>query len=98
SRMAFQVRVRINRNEIRVLSVAYSTFTFHEFEIEKVHFIELICICLGLIFLSDPKRLRVIFGQNELQDDQTFKSCDIEHLSLLMIVLQVPGGGEGMTL
>uniref|UniRef100_A0A672L7C9 Ubiquitin-like domain-containing protein n=1 Tax=Sinocyclocheilus grahami TaxID=75366 RepID=A0A672L7C9_SINGR len=87
SRMAFQVRVRVNKNEVKVLSVASSSEEFEQF-----------CVCLGLIFLSDPERLRVVFGQTELEDDQTFESCDIEHLSLLMMVPKMPCEGEGMTL
>lgn len=125
--MAFQVRIRINKNRIDELSVASSreefekftirdlkrkalslfpkvdgrlklssAFTFHEFEIENVHFIELIC----LFFLSDVKpdvnHLIVLLYGNELEDHQTFKSCNIEHLSLLIIVQKCLGGG-GMT-
>lgn len=34
----------------------------------------------------------MIFGQNELNDDETFESCNIEHLSVLVVVLRMPGG------
>uniref|UniRef100_A0A673FQV6 Ubiquitin-like domain-containing protein n=1 Tax=Sinocyclocheilus rhinocerous TaxID=307959 RepID=A0A673FQV6_9TELE len=86
--MAFQVRVRVNKNEVKVLSVASSSEEFEQCTIRELK-------RRALSFfpsVNDPDRLRVIFGPNELEDSQTFESCDIEHLSVLIIVLQVPGG------
>lgn len=34
----------------------------------------------------------MIFGQDEPEDDKTFASCNIEHLSVLVVVLIMPGG------
>uniref|UniRef100_A0A8C2AWK8 Ubiquitin-like domain-containing protein n=1 Tax=Cyprinus carpio TaxID=7962 RepID=A0A8C2AWK8_CYPCA len=86
--MAFQVRVRINKNEIKVLSVATSSDEFEEFTIAKLKE-KALSLFPGV---KDPNRLRVIFGQIELEDDQTFKSCSIQHLSVLVVVLLMPGG------
>ncbi|KAI7807739.1 putative polyubiquitin-A-like [Triplophysa rosa] len=88
ARMAFQVRIRINKNAIKILSVATSSDEFEKFTIgmlkEKA---------LNLFpGVDDPGALRVIFGQNEPEDDETFESCNIEHLSVLVVVLIMPGG------
>lgn len=87
--MAFQVRIRINKNTVKVFSVAASSEEFENFTIGQLK-----TEMLTQNFfpgVNDPERLRVIFGPNELEDSQTFKSCDIEHLSLLIIVLRLPG-------
>ncbi|KAK7117961.1 hypothetical protein R3I94_023245 [Phoxinus phoxinus] len=86
--MAFQVRVRKNKNTIEVLSVASSSEEFEKFTIGKLKE-KALSLFPGV---DDPEDLRVIFGQNELEDDQTFESCNIEHLSLLVVVLRMPGG------
>ncbi|XDV53645.1 hypothetical protein PO909_022093 [Leuciscus waleckii] len=91
--MAFQVRIRINRNVIKVLSVASSTDEFNNTTIGKIKE-KALTYFPGV---TDPRRLRVIFGQNEPKDNQTLLSCNIEHLSLLIIVL-LTLGGEGMAL
>ncbi len=121
--MAFQVRVRVNKNEIKVLSVASSSEEFEKFTIKELKekalsffpsvdgrftFVSILTIetnqvnniynvfsvIFRVLLLSDPDRLRVIFGERELEDSQTLDSCDIEHLSVLIIVLQVPGGAR----
>ncbi|XP_048036036.1 uncharacterized protein LOC125261523 isoform X2 [Megalobrama amblycephala] len=86
--MASRVRIRINKNTIKVLSVASSSEEF-----ERLTIRDLKRKALSLFpGVNDPNRLRVIFGQNELEDDQTFQSYNIEHLSLLVIVLRLPEG------
>lgn len=87
--MAFQVLIMMNKNNIKVLSVASSSEEFEQFTIRDLK-------RRALSFfpgVNDPERLRVIFVQSELEDSQTFESCGIEHLSLLIIVLRMLGGG-----
>ncbi|KAK7117960.1 hypothetical protein R3I94_023244 [Phoxinus phoxinus] len=88
--MAFQVRVRINKNTINVLSVASSSEEFEKFTIGKLKE-KALSLFPGV---NDPERLRVIFGESELKDEQTFENCEIEHLSVLVVVLLMPGGRE----
>ncbi|KAK2907369.1 hypothetical protein Q8A67_006354 [Cirrhinus molitorella] len=87
--MAFQVRIRINRNRVDVLSVASSSHEFEQFTIGELKK-KALRMFPGV---DDPTRLKVIFGQDELEDYQTFESCSIQHLSVLVILLRFPGGG-----
>ncbi|XDV53609.1 hypothetical protein PO909_022064 [Leuciscus waleckii] len=94
--MAFQVQIRINKNTIKPFGVASSSEEFEKFTIG-----ELKERALGLFpgVNGNFKLSFAIFTFNEgdLEDNQTFKSCGIEHLSLLVVVLRMPGGG-GMKL
>uniref|UniRef100_A0A671PKI3 Ubiquitin-like domain-containing protein n=1 Tax=Sinocyclocheilus anshuiensis TaxID=1608454 RepID=A0A671PKI3_9TELE len=88
-----QVRVKINKNTIKILTVASSNEEF-----KKSTIIDLKRKALSLFpGVNDTGELRVIFGKNELEDDKTFESCNIENLSLLVVVLRMPGG-KSMTL
>uniref|UniRef100_A0A8C1DMS7 Uncharacterized protein n=1 Tax=Cyprinus carpio TaxID=7962 RepID=A0A8C1DMS7_CYPCA len=89
--MAFQVRVRVNKNEIKVLSVASSSEEFEQFTIgglkeRALSFFPSVNGRFKFVYI----RLNIDTGI--LEDSQTFESCNIEHLSVLIIVLQVPGG------
>uniref|UniRef100_A0A673MVF8 Ubiquitin-like domain-containing protein n=1 Tax=Sinocyclocheilus rhinocerous TaxID=307959 RepID=A0A673MVF8_9TELE len=53
---------------------------------------ELFIICYNVCLLSDPDDLRVIFGQDPLEDDRTLGFYKIKHLSVLLFVVKMPGG------
>lgn len=50
---------------------------------------------INVFLLSDPDRLRVVFGTCPLEDHRTLGFYNIKHLSVLFIVLKMPGGGGG---
>ncbi|TRZ03621.1 hypothetical protein DNTS_032847 [Danionella cerebrum] len=80
----------MNKNDIKTLSVASSSDEFEQFTIGKLKERAL----AHFPGVPDPERLRVIFGTEELEDDGTFESYNIEHGSLLVFVLQLDGGRD----
>ncbi|XP_067292727.1 uncharacterized protein [Pseudorasbora parva] len=42
---------------------------------------------------DNPNDIRVIFGKDPLEDKKTLESYGIRHLSLLLFVMKMPGGG-----
>ncbi len=46
-----------------------------------------------VFLLSDPDDVRVIFGTDPLEDDRTLAYYRMKHLSVLIIVMKMPGGG-----
>ncbi|XP_057183902.1 E3 ubiquitin-protein ligase RNF19B-like [Triplophysa rosa] len=88
--MAFQVRVKLNRTTIKTLSVATSEEEFlrtttKDLKEKALH------IFPGV---SDVNRLRMFFGQLNLEDDKTLEFYKIKHFSVVHIVLKMPGKPE----
>lgn len=50
---------------------------------------------INVCLLSDLDLLRVIFGRDPLEDHQTLEFYNIKHLSLLLFLMRMPGGGGG---
>ncbi|KAL6486781.1 hypothetical protein MHYP_G00034070 [Metynnis hypsauchen] len=41
-----------------------------------------------------PDMIRMVFGTESLEDDRTLGSYHIKHLSVIVAVMRMPGGGE----
>uniref|UniRef100_A0A672L9C6 Ubiquitin-like domain-containing protein n=1 Tax=Sinocyclocheilus grahami TaxID=75366 RepID=A0A672L9C6_SINGR len=92
AKMVFQVLICFNKNN-KPLLVAEDETTFQNttiLDLKKK---------LKIKIPGAPGRLnsndvRVIFGKYPLEDNRTLSHYNIKHLSLLLIVLKMPGGGR----
>ncbi|XP_016115531.1 ubiquitin-like [Sinocyclocheilus grahami] len=85
--MVFQVLICFNKNN-KPLLVAEDETTFQNttiLDLKKK-------LKIKIPGAPDPDDVRVIFGKYPLEDNRTLSHYNIKHLSLLLIVLKMPGG------
>ncbi|XP_057185467.1 uncharacterized protein LOC130551667 isoform X2 [Triplophysa rosa] len=88
--MNFQVLINFSDKRNKALTVATS-----EEEFKKTTVLELKKIFCSLCPQSpEPSDIRVVFGRDLLEDNQTLAYYKVKHLSVLFFVLKMPGGGE----
>ncbi|ROL41861.1 hypothetical protein DPX16_3489 [Anabarilius grahami] len=89
--MIYQVLFNFTDSKNKVLEVADSLEEFNKTTIRelKEKFRE------KIPGVPDLDLLRVIFGRDPLEDHQTLEFYNIKHLSLLLFLMKIPGGGGG---
>ncbi|XDV53614.1 hypothetical protein PO909_022069 [Leuciscus waleckii] len=89
--MIYQVLINFHDKNNKPLEVADSAEKFEKTTILelKKKLIEKFCGA------PDPDDVRVIYGADPLEDHQTLGFYKIKHLSVLLFVLKMPGGGGG---
>ncbi|KAK9951829.1 hypothetical protein ABG768_017704 [Culter alburnus] len=87
--MVYQVLINFNDKKNKPLEVADNETNFNKTTVLdlKKKFKE------KIPGAPDPDDVRVIFGKDPLEDHMTLLFYKIKHLSVLLIVMKMPGGG-----